>query len=213
MTFAEALEYWRPIQADVLRGQRRRGWQHPWRPNGWTRHLVVAAIQRWAAEHDGLPPRVSDWTPAGDPRSLWPRSSRVKEMFAPMAEASGMRHWVPGTGSCPCWCHQPNYGYMEIHASDDLGRTWSRPAEPGELDCACASRCAGEGTGGYWAGLSGWEYAVYLAGHEPRRGNDHHATRSMKNAFGRNRQIVTGGAHAPPNVVHVPHATGRGHVR
>jgi hypothetical protein len=42
----------------------------------WTRERIIAAIQRWADEHDGEPPRAPDWTHAG-PARLHPASSTV----------------------------------------------------------------------------------------------------------------------------------------
>jgi len=50
------------------------------------------------------------------------------------------------------------------------------------------------GDNGYWAGTSGWQYALELAGLSPRGPRDHTATASGVAAHGRNRQMVTGGA-------------------
>jgi hypothetical protein len=44
----------------------------------------------------------------------------------------------------------------------------------------------------HWAGFSGWEYALHLAGLSQRTGGDQAASRSQKQRFGRNRQMVTG---------------------
>lgn len=32
----------------------------------WTRESIIEAIQRWAREHDGVPPRAKDWRAASD---------------------------------------------------------------------------------------------------------------------------------------------------
>lgn len=65
--------------------------------------------------------------------------------------------------------------------------------------------------GGYWEGPSDWAYVLGLAGLEVRRSSDQLAKRGR--TLGRNRQMVTGGAPASPDVIYVPEATGRGHVR
>ena len=36
------------------------------RKRKWTREIVIAAIQRWALEHDGQPPGAGDWRTTGD---------------------------------------------------------------------------------------------------------------------------------------------------
>lgn len=45
----------------------------------WTRETIIAAIQLWAAEHDGLPPKTTDWAASNDPR--WPNTSTVVKHF------------------------------------------------------------------------------------------------------------------------------------
>jgi hypothetical protein len=43
--------------------------------------------------------------------------------------------------------------------------------------------------------MSPWQYAVeVIGGLQLRTGGDHHATRSERGQFGRNRQMVTAGA-------------------
>jgi hypothetical protein len=50
--------------------------------------------------------------------------------------------------------------------------------------------------------MSPWQYAVeVIGGLSVRTGGDFHATPSRRNEFGRNRQMVTAGAFAAPDVV------------
>lgn len=44
----------------------------------WTLEEIVAAIQRWAREHDGVPPSSTDWLQKGD---YWPNMSTVVVRF------------------------------------------------------------------------------------------------------------------------------------
>lgn len=36
-------------------------WEHQHAQKFWTRERIIEAIRRWAAEHDGRPPRATDW--------------------------------------------------------------------------------------------------------------------------------------------------------
>lgn len=65
------------------------------RVGSWTRELVVDAVHRWAAEHDGEPPAAGDWDPGQARRrgrhdrvqsfyaGLWPHASVATRACAP----------------------------------------------------------------------------------------------------------------------------------
>jgi len=49
-------------------------------PTYWTDERIIAAIQRWAREHDGEPPRMQDWGRGGTSldRGVWGTTSRSR---------------------------------------------------------------------------------------------------------------------------------------
>lgn len=58
------------------------------RPYGWTRESIVAAIQRWATEHDGAPPKYRDWKAANRPDgNRWPSQKVIASRFGTFSEA------------------------------------------------------------------------------------------------------------------------------
>jgi len=155
---------------EQAREQRRQ--QQRWKGH-YSREAILDALRRWAAHHDKAPSR-RDWSPAADPEHIWPRADKVAEVFGPLAQADGRRWFVhERCDPCACWDYSPE-------------RDGMRPFTP-EHGCH-------HGDNGYWAGTSGWQYALELAGLSPRGPRDHTATASGVAAHGRNRQMVTGGA-------------------
>jgi hypothetical protein len=142
------------------------------------RQWMLDALARWAGLHDGLAPAHADWSAARDPDRRWPRADRVIELFEAEARQLGLRRFVPERRE-NCRCRSGR------HYNNGQGSEF----------CDGCFDCRGEcphGQNGEWAGPSGWQYALQLAGLEVRTGGDQHATAAQ--ALGRNRQMVTGGA-------------------
>lgn len=60
------------------------------RPAQWTRESVIAAIQQWAADHDGVPPKSTEWKLIGSGR---PSTNAVISYFGRWSaaiEAAGL---------------------------------------------------------------------------------------------------------------------------
>jgi len=141
------------------------------------REHILDALRRWADQHDGRAPSRADWSQTRDPDREWPRATKVAELFEREAGAAGVRYRRPRRcEGCSCT--------SGTHWRNDTGDTFC----DGCFDCL--GRCP-RGDEGELVGPSGWQYALQLAGLEPRTGGDLHATAAQR--LGRNRQVVTGG--------------------
>lgn len=142
--------------------------------------LMLAALREWADNHGGQAPRRSDLTPQRV-GNAYPTTAQVDALFAPLAIEAGLRTHHP----CP---------------------NGLNPTQPASSDCPCLrGACTWyrqtDGTlkhlepacrGSYVTGISGWRYALGLAGLDVRHAADGLATNAAE-PVGRNRQMVTGG--------------------
>lgn len=63
----------------------------------WTRDMVIAAIQRWAEEHDGKPPTQTDWLRRGGYHPAFSTAVNVcKTSWSEAIEAAGYKPHGPG---------------------------------------------------------------------------------------------------------------------
>ncbi len=115
------------------------------------RQWIVDELDRWAALHDGLAPRQSDWSKAQDPEGCWPRWNRVAEFFEAEALRTGIRYFIPSRCAVECSCMSGQ------HYSNEHGDTFC----DGCFDCL--GRCP-YGDSGEWTGPSGWRWALQVAG-------------------------------------------------
>jgi hypothetical protein len=190
-----------------------------WKP--YTRESIAQALKEWARLHDGKAPTKRDWSPERDPESIWPRPAGESFIRAikGMAHADGINLNTraphlddPEHRARRAWhevqswkrledgrleSSQGSRGLMEAvarwepSAEEDADyEALKNTPEPGLycLDCFHGSGCQPPE-------MSPWQYAVeVIGGLQVRTGGDHHATRSERNHFGRNRQMVTAGA-------------------
>lgn len=184
-----------------------------WKP--YTRESLAAAFKEWASLHGGKAPSKADWSHARDPERRWPRPDGGS--FHHAIEKLAAEDGVALRSTAPCrqdpeqqarraW-HEAKHarkaadGKLESPAVSILGsrvevvERW----EPSEFELGpdpgpyCAE-CF-HGSGCRPPDMSPWGYAVEVIGGLQRRtGGDHHATRSRRDEFGRNRQMVTAGA-------------------
>lgn len=115
------------------------------------RRWMLDELKRWAAGHDGRPPRQIDWSKAQDPDRRWPRWDRVAELFEAEAIETGLRYFAPKRCAANCAC--------------SAGRHYSNGE--GDMFCDGCFDCLGHcphGDSGEWAGPSGWRYALQVAG-------------------------------------------------
>lgn len=96
----------------------------------WTREKIIEAIQTWAAEHDGIPPRAHpDWTKASSdgrfpPSSLCYQSSHINAPFASWNEAIEAAGFIPRkTG------HYERTDEIRAKQSAAQRRRWARQRE------------------------------------------------------------------------------------
>lgn len=120
--------------------------------------------------HDGRAPARADWSPERDPERRWPRYRRVVELFGPLAPFE-----------CRCEAAGQREWLQEAEPdADDPYQGWY--PNPDLSPCRCSR-------------IPGWQYALHLAGLTTRTSTDHLGTPSGRDAFGRNRQMVTAGAY------------------
>jgi hypothetical protein len=105
------------------------------------RQWLLDELKRWGETHDGRTPHQPDWTERRDPERQWPRAHRVIRLFEAEAKEKGVRYFVQEPCDCQGACR------------------YCRDLE----FCDCAGPC-GHGKHGGWAGISGWAYALELAG-------------------------------------------------
>lgn len=150
----------------------------------WSDDEILAALRRWAALHAGLAPSRAEWTSNPD----WPSAETVNARFLPRAVEAGARREVRTPCDCPpvvLRCGEPLYTEPYVsEARVDMGC-------PEGFCTGHEEPLHGPDSSRHWAweGLSGWQFAIELAGLEVRRTA---ATASERSRFGRNRQMVTG---------------------
>lgn len=189
-----------------------------WKPS--TRESLREAFEEWARHHDGTAPTKRDWSPEGGPESLWPRPSGESFIAAVkgMARADGidLSRRAPHRNDPE---HLTRRAWRDVQSSRRLadgrmessqGTRGSREAvarwepsleEDAEFDALKDTPDPGlycldcfHGSGCQPPEMSPWHYAVeVIGGLQLRTGGDHHATRSERARFGRNRQMVTAG--------------------
>lgn len=200
-----------------------------WKP--YSRERISSAFTEWAKLHDGRAPSKADWSASRDPERRWPRASSAsfRQAIAQLAAADKVSLSVtaphrddPEHKARLAWREARHLrrladGRLErVHSDhpilgspiEELAERWE-PTE-GEIDLIegpdpgpYCEECF-HGSGCKPADMSYWEYAVEVVGGLPmRRGGDFHATRSRSAEFGRNRQTVTAGVSAAPDVVDV----------
>jgi hypothetical protein len=193
--------------------------QNRWKP--YTRDRIVQAFREWAKHHDGKAPSKADWSVVRDPDGFWPRAA--SDSFLKTIKALAVEDGVSLERTSPCrenpkelarraW-HEATCatrladGRLEattpIHGSSvEVVERWvPSDFEVGPDPGPYCEECF-HGSGCQLPAMSPWQYAVeVLGGLWLRTGGDFHATRSERSRFGRNRQMVTGGAAAAPDVV------------
>jgi hypothetical protein len=177
-----------------------------WKP--YTRETIALAFKKWSRLNDGRAPSKADWSAERDPDSQWPRPE--SETFRKALEKTATEDGISLSTTAPHrndpehearaeW-HTANYQYERAQTEGNDAVTlgnWGRfrylapdGEDPGPycLDCFHGSGCKPPD-------MSLWQYAVEVIGDlRMRIGSDFHATRSERDRFGRNRQMVTGGA-------------------
>ncbi|MBS1881501.1 MAG: hypothetical protein JSS97_00925 [Actinobacteria bacterium] len=184
-----------------------------WQP--YTRERIAQAFREWAATHDGKAPVQRDWSKERDPEGIWPRSAGIKQAVGKFAA----KDEISISTTAPCkdskreqaryWWHEAKAlsesAALLEHEADGESRVVYKPPpapygpDPGDYcaDCFHGSGCRAPE-------MSPWQYAVeVISGLTVRNGGDFHATPSRRDEFGRNRQMVTAGAFAAPDVVHL----------
>jgi hypothetical protein len=183
-----------------------------WQP--YTRESIAAAFQEWASLHDGKAPVKADWSHSRDPDRRWPRSEG--DSFRSAVEALARQDGISLSSTAPCrdkpeerarlhW-HEAQHaieaadGRLEatvgvLGAGQEIVHRW----EPSDVevgpDPGPYCRDCFHGSGCRPRDMSLWRYAVeMIGGLTVRNGGDFHATRSRRQEFGRNRQMVTGGS-------------------
>lgn len=201
--------------------------QNRWKP--YTRGQIEQAFREWAKRHDGEAPSKADWSIVRDPEGLWPRAA--SDSFLKAIKALAVEDGVSLERTSPCrenpeeqarraWRAAQHAtrladGRLEAtintHGSSvELAERWVPSdfevgLDPGPYckECFHGSGCRGPEM---WP----WQYAVeVIGGLSLRSGGDFHATRSERSRFGRNRQMVTGGVFAAPDVVSLDAALSR----
>jgi hypothetical protein len=182
-----------------------------WHP--YTRERIERAFREWAKGHDGKAPAQRDWSKERDPEGVWPRAEGIKQAVGKFAQEDG----ISVTTTAPCkklkreqaryWWHEAqslseSAALLEREAAGDSRVLYEPPPapygpDPGEYCADCF-----HGSGCRPPEMSPWQYAVeVIGGLSVRTGGDFHATPSRRAEFGRNRQTVTAGAFAAPDVV------------
>lgn len=192
-----------------------------WKP--YTREGIAQAFRDWALNHDGMAPSKADWSIARDPDGLWPRPA--SDGFLKAIRRFAAEDGISVQTSAPClqdarqherraWhdaCHAIRLADGRLEAQHpvlgsniELVQRWvPSDAELGPDPGPYCQECF-HGSGCKPPDMSPWQYAVeVLGGLRIRTGGDHHATRSERSRFGRNRQMVTGGVAAAPDVIDV----------
>jgi hypothetical protein len=204
--------------------------------DGWmpyTRKTIAAAFAEWSRLHDGKAPSKADWSHGRDPERRWPRphGESFSEVIAKLAAEDGIS--LKRTAPCRddpeqqariAW-HEAQHarktadgrlereGVRILGSRVDLVERWE-PAdfELGEDPGRYCAECF-HGSGCRPADISPWQYAVEeIGGLRLRGAADFHATPSRRDEYGRNRQMVTGGVFAAPDVIDIDPSV-EGHVR
>lgn len=190
-----------------------------WKP--YTRESIAEALKEWARLHDGKAPTKKDWSPERDPESLWPRPAGESFMRAvkEMAQADGfnLNRRAPHANDPE---HIARFRWREVQSLQRLadGRLESSQGSRGQMEAVARWEPSAEEVAEFEAlknnpdpgpycldcfhsdgcqppEMFPWQYAVeVLGGLQLRTGGDHHATRSERARYGRNRQMVTAGA-------------------
>lgn len=183
-----------------------------WMP--YTRESIAAAFQEWARLHDGKAPVKADWSHSRDPERRWPRPEG--ESFHAAIDGMARQDGITLRSTAPCrdkpeerarlYWHEAQHaieaadGRLEatvgiLRSGEEIVERW----EPSDVEVGpdpgpYCQECF-HGSGCRPADMSRWQYAVEVVGGLTlRNGGDFHATRSRREEFGRNRQMVTGGA-------------------
>lgn len=172
---------------------------------------MIEALRRWSDLHGGQAPRRRDLTVKADPDHRFPRTDKVSKAFEALAHEDGARSVVRCSGCAHCGERRcPRCG--QIRFATEGGDFCSNCGA--SLEDVAWKRWGGHCDRDVIEGMSGWEYALHLAGLSLRTGGDGHATAAQKDRLGRNRQMVTGlGQALPGSVRHIPRAADLGHVR
>lgn len=182
-----------------------------WHP--YTRERIATAFREWAKTHDGKAPAQKDWSKGRDPEGVWPRAEGIKEAVRKFAQEDG----ISVNTTAPCkkskreqaryWWHEArslseSAALLEREANGDSRVLYEPPPSPYGPDPGQYCKDCFHGSGCRPPDMSPWEYAVeVIGGLSVRTGSDFHATPSRRDEFGRNRQMVTAGAFAAPDVV------------
>lgn len=181
-----------------------------WMP--YTRETVAAAFTEWASLHDGQTPSKADWSRRRDPERRWPRSEG--ELFRRAVERLAVEDRISLKTTAPCryqpeeqarrrW-HQAQRAIktadgrfeaiVAIESDHEIVERWNPSYAEVGPDPGPYCRDCFHGCGCRPPDMSMWQYAVEaIGGLRLRSSADFHATRSQREQFGRNRQMVTGG--------------------
>lgn len=88
----------------------------------WEPDVVLAAVRRWAAEHDGYPPTEEQWRRRGD---YWPSARTVLSLFGSWdagIRAAGFRPFIDRRAETQAWVEQQiAAGRTAASVARDLG--------------------------------------------------------------------------------------------
>lgn len=186
--------------AEDLAAERRR--PRYWPGRIWERcdpHVILDALQRWAAVNGARAPKVADWARA---TADHPSYAQVREIFDPIACAAGARSRQP----CKCPCHSRPRGIEIVGHNEDGIPLYLDHGRCGGCSWGPAESC----DFARWTGVSGWSFALGLVGLKVRAGGDAQATRSLRRYHdARNRQMVTAGAHDERTIADLAPAAGK----
>lgn len=192
----------------------RSGGKHTDRWKPYTPESIGEAIREWARLHGGKAPSKADWSHSRDPERRWPRPDGGS--FRAVVERLAKKDGITLKSTAPCrdkpeevarlrW-HEAQHaiktadGRLEhtvgiLGSSQEIVERWDpSDVEVGPDPGPYCQECF-HGSGCRPADMTPWQYAVEMIGGLPlRTGGDFHATRSERDRYGRNRQMVTAGA-------------------